>query len=71
MSHLPVGDSQVGEVNDLATLAKLDETILLNEVKVRYENDRIYVSTAVQHNVRGLYTSVYFCMVVGYVVGRC
>ena len=44
MSHLPVGDSRVGEVDDLATLAKLDESILLNEVKVRYQNDRIYVS---------------------------
>ncbi|RUS80244.1 hypothetical protein EGW08_012009, partial [Elysia chlorotica] len=32
----------VGEVQDLASLAKLDETILLEEIKERYAQDRIY-----------------------------
>lgn len=34
----------VGSVDDLATLAQLDEKILLNELKVRYSKDNIYVS---------------------------
>ena len=38
-------DFKEGEVEDLATLARLDEKVLLNELKVRYNNDRIYVST--------------------------
>ena len=33
-----------GETDDLATLASLDETILLQELKRRYEQDKIYVS---------------------------
>jgi myosin heavy subunit len=33
-----------GETDDLATLAKLDEKILLNELKLRYEKQQIYVS---------------------------
>ena len=33
-----------GKVPDLATLAKLDEQILLNELKIRYYNNEIYVS---------------------------
>ncbi len=33
-----------GEVEDLATLARLDETVLLKELKVRYSRDKIYVS---------------------------
>ncbi|CAL1540613.1 unnamed protein product [Lymnaea stagnalis] len=32
----------VGDVEDLATLARLDETILLEEVKARYTSDKIY-----------------------------
>jgi len=31
-----------GETEDLASLAKLDEKILLNELQVRYENNKIY-----------------------------
>ena len=37
-------DFKEGEVEDLATLARLDEKVLLNELKVRYNKDRIYVS---------------------------
>ena len=33
----------VGQVQDLASLAKLDETILLEEIKERYTQDKIYV----------------------------
>ena len=33
-----------GHVEDLATLAKLDEEVLLKELKVRYDNNNIYVS---------------------------
>ena len=33
-----------GKVEDLATLAKLDEQVLLNELKIRYNNNEIYVS---------------------------
>ena len=36
---------RVGETEDLATLAKLDEKVLLEELKVRYSQDKIYVST--------------------------
>ena len=39
----------VGEVEDLATLAKLDEKVLLEELKVRYGKDKIYVSSPMQH----------------------
>mgnify|MGYP000116711318 CR=1 FL=1 len=34
----------VGKVEDLATLAKLDEQVLLAELKTRYYNNDIYVS---------------------------
>ena len=33
-----------GEVEDLASLAKLDDKVLLEELKIRYSNDKIYVS---------------------------
>ena len=33
-----------GEVEDLATLSKLDDKVLLEELKIRYNNDKIYVS---------------------------
>ena len=33
-----------GETDDLASLAKLDETTLLEELKSRYTRDQIYVS---------------------------
>ena len=33
-----------GDTEDLATLAKLDEDVLLDELQKRYENDKIYVS---------------------------
>ena len=33
-----------GETDDLASLAKLDETTLLEELKSRYTRDKIYVS---------------------------
>ena len=42
-----------GKVPDLATLAKLDEQILLNELKIRYYNNEIYVS----------YIFVFYCQV--------
>ncbi|XP_035829712.1 unconventional myosin-VIIa [Aplysia californica] len=32
----------LGDVQDLATLAKLDETILLDEIKERYQQNKIY-----------------------------
>ena len=37
-------DFKEGEVEDLASLSRLDEKVLLNELKVRYNKDRIYVS---------------------------
>lgn len=33
-----------GKIDDLATLDKLDEAILLEELKSRYTKDKIYVS---------------------------
>lgn len=33
-----------GEVEDLATLVRLDEQILLGEIKERYTKNKIYVS---------------------------
>ena len=33
-----------GKNDDMATLASLDETVLLQELKRRYEQDKIYVS---------------------------
>jgi myosin heavy subunit len=33
-----------GLVEDLATLAKLDEQVLMEELKIRYRNNDIYVS---------------------------
>ena len=33
-----------GETDDLATLSRLDENILLEELRSRYSKDRIYVS---------------------------
>lgn len=33
-----------GSVQDLATLAKLDDTILLDELRIRYNRNQIYVS---------------------------
>lgn len=33
-----------GSVEDLATLAKLDDNILLDELRVRYNKNLIYVS---------------------------
>lgn len=33
-----------GEIEDLATLSKLDDKVLLEELKVRYTKDKIYVS---------------------------
>ena len=42
-------DFKEGEVEDLATLARLDEKVLLNELKVRYNKNRIYVSNTSKH----------------------
>ena len=36
--------NQPGKVEDLATLAKLDDNVLLEELKIRYANNNIYVS---------------------------
>ena len=36
-----------GDVEDLATLSKLDEDILLTELRTRYMNDDIYVSESI------------------------
>lgn len=33
-----------GETDDLASLSRLDENILLEELRSRYSKDRIYVS---------------------------
>ena len=41
-----------GETDDLATLASLDEAVLLQELKRRYEQDKIYVSL-----VRGVHVN--------------
>lgn len=37
-----------GETDDLASLAKLDEATLLEELKSRYKRDKIYVSVRQQ-----------------------
>lgn len=37
-------DVPVGTTDDLASLGRLDESILLNELKHRYNHDKIYVS---------------------------
>ena len=34
----------VGKTDNLAELSKLDEQIILDELRARYENDKIYVS---------------------------
>ena len=49
-----------GKVPDLATLAKLDEQILLNELKIRYYNNEIYVSllTGVSHIFERLWSVI-------------
>ncbi|XP_065836226.1 myosin-IIIb-like [Oscarella lobularis] len=39
---IPMGRPPIGEVEDLATLARLDEQTLLKELKVRYGRDTIY-----------------------------
>ena len=44
-------DFKEGEVEDLATLARLDEKVLLNELKVRYNKNRIYVSNTSKHKI--------------------
>lgn len=43
-SAMPDEESQDG-VNDLASLAHLDETAMLDNLRVRYMRDVIYVST--------------------------
>lgn len=35
----------IGETDNLAELSKLDEDIILDELRTRYQNDTIYVST--------------------------
>lgn len=37
-----------GDVDDLASLAKLDDAILLEELQARYQADKIYVGN-IQH----------------------
>jgi hypothetical protein len=39
-----LGRPPVGEVDDLASLARLDEKALLEELRTRYNRDAIYVS---------------------------
>jgi hypothetical protein len=38
-----------GSVQDLATLAKLDDNILLDELRIRYNSDEIYVSSVMSY----------------------
>lgn len=38
-----------GETDDLASLSRLDENILLEELRSRYSQDRIYVSQVGTH----------------------
>lgn len=38
-----------GETDDLASLSRLDENILLEELRSRYSKDRIYVSQVGTH----------------------
>lgn len=38
------GRPALGKVEDLATLAKLDDHVLLEELRARYRNNDIYVS---------------------------
>ena len=44
MSAIHLEDVTLGETNDLAILARLDEHILLSELKKRFEEHNIYVS---------------------------
>ena len=48
----------MGDVEDLASLAQLDEKILLNELKTRYAKGRIYVSRDCMLNVKGVWRGV-------------
>lgn len=38
-----------GSVQDLATLAKLDDNILLDELRIRYNRNQIYVSNVMSY----------------------
>jgi len=40
-----------GSVQDLATLAKLDDNILLDELRIRYSRNQIYVSSVMSYIV--------------------
>lgn len=40
-----------GSVQDLATLAKLDDNILLDELRIRYNRNQIYVSSVMSYIV--------------------
>lgn len=52
-----------GKVEDLATLAKLDEKVLLEELKLRYYNNDIYVSIKRHHFlVLSIEYSAPYCM---------
>ena len=42
-------DPARGKTDDLAALSRLDETILLEELRCRYAEDKIYVSPVCFH----------------------
>lgn len=44
MSAFGTTDTRLGHADDLATLAQLDDEILLNHLHTRYDVDKIYVS---------------------------
>jgi hypothetical protein len=46
-----------GQTDDLASLASLDEAILLDELKVRYTEDKIYVRTILMRGSESLESS--------------
>ena len=48
-----------GQADDLASLANLDEVVLLEELKERYKTDKIYVCDGVKEIYNGM---VVICM---------
>ena len=51
MSVFGERDAVPGQTQDLATLAQLDDSILLAHLRARYDDDTIYVSLALSHAI--------------------
>lgn len=51
-----------GSVQDLATLAKLDDNILLDELRIRYNSNEIYVSSVMSYIILSTFIFVILFM---------